>query len=266
MKTIKNDMRQATTKSDKWRVTRDKRDLAARGAHSCHASRVTRHPTAFTLVELLVVISIIGVLAAFTVPVLSAVKRHQYISQTQAEMGQLQAAIDSYHAAYGFYPPDNPNGVVNLTGQLQGNQLYYELEGTSLDTVNGVFKTLDGSVQILTNDVPTAFGLGGFMNCNKAGSSEDSQPAKNFIHELSPRQTATSTNSNVGITILVGSVGGPDPAYRPLGVSGLNPWRYVSPGTNNPNSYDLWIQLVIGGKTNLVCNWSKEVQINNPLP
>ena len=25
-------------------------------------------------------------------------------------------------------------------------------------------------------------------------------------------------------------------------------------------------QLVIGGKTNLICNWSKQVQINNPLP
>ncbi len=224
----------------------------------------TRHHFGFTLIELLVVITIIGILAAFTVPVLSVVKRHQYISQTQAEMGQLQAAIDSYHAAYGFYPPDN--GL----GNVLGNQLYYELEGTSLDTVNGVFRTLDGSTQILTNDVPTAFGLGGFMNCNKAGASEDSKPAANFIHELSPRQIGTSTNTfngnSVGITILVGSVGGPDATYKPLGVSGLNPWRYVSPGANNPSSYDLWIQLVIGGKTNLVCNWSKEVQINNPLP
>ena len=22
----------------------------------------------------------------------------------------------------------------------------------------------------------------------------------------------------------------------------------------------------IGGKTNLICNWSKQVQVNNPLP
>jgi hypothetical protein len=49
----------------------------------------------------------------------------------------------------------------------------------------------------------------------------------------------------------------------------VNPWRYTSnpqSATNNPGSYDLWVQLVMGGKTNLICNWSKQVQINNPLP
>jgi prepilin-type N-terminal cleavage/methylation domain-containing protein len=229
-------------------------------------NRKSKIENGFTLVELLVVISIIGILAGFTVPVLSAVKRHQYISNTQAEMGQLQAAIDSYHATYGFYPPSNPNGVVDSTGHLLGNQLYYELVGTLL--TNNVFETLDGGVQILTNDVSTVFSLGGFINCTKPGASEDSKPAINFIHELKPNQTGTVSNANntVQFTILLGSVGGPDSTYQPMKASGLNPWRYVSPGVNNPTSYDLWIQLVIGGKTNLICNWSKEVQINNPLP
>ena len=47
-----------------------------------------------------------------------------------------------------------------------------------------------------------------------------------------------------------------------------NPWRYNSSSpTNNPGSYDLWLQLVVQpGQTNLVCNWSKQVQINSPLP
>jgi prepilin-type N-terminal cleavage/methylation domain-containing protein len=250
-----------------WRVTSDSKKLrAADGNDSCHLPPATCHAPAFTLIELLVVITIIGILAAFTVPVLSAVKRHQYINQAQGEMGQLQAAIDSYHATFGFYPPDNPNGVVNATGQLLGNQLYYELVGTVL--TNNVFKTLDGSVQILAADVTNAFSLGGFINCSKPGASEESQSARNFIHELTPRQTAICTNNNVGTTILITAVGGPDATYKPLGVSGLNPWRYKSSGTltNNPGAYELWVQLVIGGKTNLVCNWSKTVQINSPLP
>jgi hypothetical protein len=61
-------------------------------------------------------------------------------------------------------------------------------------------------------------------------------------------------------------VGGPDQSYQPLAAPGINPFRYVYPGTNNPNSYDLWVQLVISGQTNLVCNWSKQVQINTSLP
>jgi hypothetical protein len=61
-------------------------------------------------------------------------------------------------------------------------------------------------------------------------------------------------------------VRGPDASYEPVGVQDVNPFRYVYPGVNNPNSYDLWVQLRFGGKTNLVCNWSKTVIINSPLP
>ena len=247
-----------TINSDMWQVAGDRNNTRmARGENSCHPSPVTRHAPAFTLVELLVVISVIAVLAAFTFTALSAVKKRQYISNTQAELGQLQAAINSYHDACGFYPPGSADALVN--------QLYYELEGT---TNHGTYyTTLDGSAPIDVNKVATAFpGAGGFVNCSKHGSGEDSPAARNFIHELKPRQTGPDTNNFVGITILVGSVGGPDVTYMPLHAPNLNPWRYVSPGTNNPTSYDLWIQLHIGGKEYLVCNWSKEVQINNPLP
>ena len=73
------------------------------------------------------------------------------------------------------------------------------------------------------------------------------------------------------INVLIASVGGPDQTYQPLGLPDLNPWRYNSSNpTNNPGSYDLWMQLSIGGTTNsqtiLICNWSKQVQINSPLP
>ncbi len=226
----------------------------------------------FTLVELLVVISIIAVLAAFTVPVLSAVKKRQYISQTQGEMGQLEAAIDSYHAAYGFYPPGNATAGAN--GQI--NQLYYELEGTTNYISNSgvpVFQVMNNpndqlSAPPVNNQVQAAFGVAGFVNCSKSNASEDSRPARNFIHEMRPNQTAVISNAvpSFGFTILTGSVGGPDSTYKPLNASGTNPWRYVSPGINNPNSYDLWIQLKIHGKTYLICNWSKQVQINSPLP
>ncbi len=56
-------------------------------------------------------------------------------------MAQLEAAIDSYHAAYGFYPPGNQlnaaNGVIN--------QLYYELVG--VDHTNGAFPDLGWSAR-----------------------------------------------------------------------------------------------------------------------
>jgi prepilin-type N-terminal cleavage/methylation domain-containing protein len=219
---------------------------------------------AFTLIELLVVISIIGVLAAFIIPVAGAVKRSSYISQTKAEMGKLVSAIDGYKNAYGFYPPSSPTGDVRIS------QLYYELMGTSISTIAGVtyYVTLDSSAKIKTNEVLTAFpGVNGFVNCTKPGSVEDVSPAKSFLSDLSLKQHGTITNYTIyPVTLLLGAVGGPDPGYQPFGSPSLNPWRYVSPGVNNPNSYDLWMQLVIAGKTNLICNWTKQVQFNQPLP
>jgi prepilin-type N-terminal cleavage/methylation domain-containing protein len=232
---------------------------------------------AFTLIELLVVISIIAVLAAFSVPVLKSLKRNQFIKQTQAEMAQLETAIDSFKATYGAYPPSNPNynpGNAATGNQAMFSPLYFELLGTT-NTGNGNYQTLDGSASISTNSITltNAFGVSGFINCTKTGAGEDAPAAKNFLQDLKPKQIgANITNNNIATTLLLGSVGGPDPAsiYNPFypnpGSSGVNPWRYVSPGINNPGSYDLWIQLSIGGTTNLVCNWSKQIQKNSPLP
>jgi prepilin-type N-terminal cleavage/methylation domain-containing protein len=218
---------------------------------------------AFTLIELLVVISIIAVLAAFSIPVLRSVKKRQYINHTQAELGLLETAIQRYNAAYGFYPPGNQNNPMF-------SPLYFELLGTTNNS--GTFQTLDGSAAIAASALapPSPVGVGGFINCSKPGSGDDAPAAKNFLPDLKPNQIGfnitNSIASTVGVPLLLGSVGGPDVNYQPLNAPGLNPWRYACPGTNNPASYDLWIQLSINGQKYLVCNWSKQVQVNNPLP
>jgi len=235
---------------------------------SCSRPSTLDPRQAFTLIELLVVISIIAVLAAFTIPVLGSIKRHEYINKTQAEMAQLETAIESYKSAYGFYPPSNPNYPATAN-QAMFSPLYFELLGTTNN--NGTYQTLDNSASINTNDVMTGFGVGGFINCNKQDAGEDARPAKSFLSDLKPNQISShTTNNGVLVTLLLGSSGGPDGSYKPIGpfsAPNVNPWRYVSPGINNPNGYDLWMQLVIKpGQTNLVCNWSKQVQINSPLP
>ena len=98
------------------------------------------------------------------------------------------------------------------------------------------------------------------------GNGDDATPAKNFLPSLKANRIAHVQNAGVSISLLVTSVNGPDPQYQPLGVANANPFRYVYPGVNNPNSYDLYVVLVISGQTNLICNWSKSVILNHPMP
>jgi prepilin-type N-terminal cleavage/methylation domain-containing protein len=253
------------TKMNRWQI--DFENQAARPAATHHSKFTIRHFPAFTLIELLVVISIIAILAAFTLPVLKSLKRNQFIKQTQAEMAQLETALDSYKAAYGFYPPGNPNSPFF-------NPLYFELLGTTTNySTTAFYKTLDGSASINLSAFTTAtppLGVSGFVNCTR-GSGEDATAAKNFLPELKPKQIGLNITNPVDladpVALLLGAVAGPDPNYLPLNnAPGINPWRYACPGTNNPNSYDLWIQLSIGGTTNLVCNWGRQIQQNTTLP
>ncbi|HUA37268.1 MAG TPA: prepilin-type N-terminal cleavage/methylation domain-containing protein [Candidatus Sulfopaludibacter sp.] len=255
-----------TNKCDKWRVASGGTDAVGVGL-SRHPSPVTRHSLAFTLIELLTVIAVIAVIAALIFPVASTVKQHAFIHNAQAQMSQIETAIEQYKSACGFYPPDNPGTVNNLNCVLT-NQLYYELEGTR-QTNNGMaYVTLDGVSQISTNNMAAAFGVSGFVNCNRPGADESVRQAQNFLPDLNTNQVGAITVGASPVNLLVTPIGGPDTAYNPLGQanSGMNPWRYAYPGTNNPGSYDLWVQLEIAGKTNLICNWTKTVQINSPLP
>ncbi len=210
---------------------------------------------AFTLIELLTVIAIIGIIAALIFPVARTVNRQVIIHSAQAQMAKLETALERYKSVYGFYPPASARALTN--------QLYYELEGmTNIAPPNlpPVYQPLgDASQQLTSAQVNLAFGTSGFMNCNKPGSDEAAAHAANFLTELNTNEFSAVSANGVTVNLLVTSVGGP----TPVGQTDANPWRYSYPGTNNPGSYDLWVQLVIAGKTNLVCNWTKTVEINN---
>jgi hypothetical protein len=118
----------------------------------------------------------------------------------------------------------------------------------------------------------------GFANSSEtAQGTDDRAAAMSFIVNLKPAQigrvalrvqTPDFVTNN---TLLVCSVkwAGPvalvptTPGANPHAeITGLNPWRYISSApTNHPGSYDLWVDLYIGGRTFRVSNWSKEAQL-----
>jgi hypothetical protein len=89
--------------------------------------------------------------------------------------------------------------------------------------------------------------------------------AQKYLRDLKPPQIGDLENGKV--KILVGSVGWDSSVGQPVPtlpggpatVPKLNPFRYISTNpTNNPKSFDLWIDIIVQGKTNRICNWSED--------
>jgi prepilin-type N-terminal cleavage/methylation domain-containing protein len=87
---------------------------------------------AFTLIELLTVIAIIGILAAILLPTLSSVRNSASRAKTRAQFSQWSAAFEQFRQEYGAYPQLFPNGAQKLvnqggTTQAAGNHLFHDL-------------------------------------------------------------------------------------------------------------------------------------------
>jgi len=89
---------------------------------------------AFTLIELLAVITIIGILAGLTLGAAGAVRRHGANSTAKAEVAALQAACDRYYADYNLYPSNisaDPSAVNPANYTNAGQVLFSNLFGSA---------------------------------------------------------------------------------------------------------------------------------------
>lgn len=68
---------------------------------------------AFTLIELLTVIAIIGVLAGITFGVVKGVQNRAAISQARTELATLAQALEAYKRQYGDYPQTGQSAVTD---------------------------------------------------------------------------------------------------------------------------------------------------------
>ena len=217
-----------------------------------------RNRWAFTLVELLVVISIIGILSAMTVGVARLASEKMKRERIVGELNSLVTAIEAYKAKFGSYPPDNTvTAGPNRADRSVPSPLYYELTGVIYRPNDKSFFSPQSSEILFPAQLLTFFGRNGFVNAGVVSTdASEAKPFKNFLSSLKPEQTGKLTNfapQVPSVTVLA------VPAKKPGAKAGeINAWHYVSTNpTNNPNSFDLWAEFVIGQQTNLTGNWKQ---------
>jgi len=117
-----------------------------------------RPAAAFTLIELLAVITVIGILAGLTLGAAGAVRRHGATSTAKAEVAALQAACDRYYADNNAYPIGTASPTA-VTEPAAANALFTNLLGsatlTAAPTSKRYFEPKPAMVR--TNPSPICF-------------------------------------------------------------------------------------------------------------
>lgn len=100
-----------------------------------------RKQSGFTIVELLIVIVVIGILAALVVTTFSGVQKKARDSERQTDINAIHGQVEAYYAQNGKYPTlANLNDPTFVSGTLKG------LDPAALKDPKGSVSTLSATV------------------------------------------------------------------------------------------------------------------------
>jgi len=155
---------------------------------------------AFTLVELLAVITIIGILAGLTLGAAGAVRRHGATSTAKAEVAALQAACDRFYADNNSYPSNsavNPSSSFAPTAYTAAGQaLFTNLLGSATLTAAPTSKRYFEPKPAMVNTNGTNYFIDPWANAYGYNSDGTNAP----LIWSTAGQTTGGANTNKWIT------------------------------------------------------------------
>lgn len=84
---------------------------------------------AFSLLELLAVVAVIGILAGLIFPSIGAARKSANRAKTKVQFSQWAAAIEGFRSEYGYYPAFDASNLVNgsASTSVAGDHLFHDI-------------------------------------------------------------------------------------------------------------------------------------------
>ncbi|NVK86493.1 MAG: pilin [Gammaproteobacteria bacterium] len=124
----------------------------------------------FTLIELMIVVAIIGILAAIALPAYQDYTKRSHVSEGLTLAASAKTAVTEYFSSEGAFPADNTEAGLAAAAQITGNAV------TSVAVVNGVITvTYNAKVENGNTIVLTPATAGGSIGWSCTGGTVDTK-------------------------------------------------------------------------------------------